>query len=367
MDENLLFSYFSEGFERVTGVHPESLLGKSRAETGIPSVALEAWQRHLQTLENHQPFRDFTHPRELSDGRKIWLAISGTPVFRADGSFHGYRGTGSNITALHETQRDLIEAKEAAEQGNRAKSDFLAIMSHEIRTPMNRVIGMADLLMDSKLDDKQRHYAQIIQDSGTALMRIINDILDLSRLEARRITLEQTEFEYSSVVSGVVDILLPQAREKGVELNYEIDPKLSGSYLGDCGRLRQVMVNLVGNAIKFTQQVSISIRIDQVGGDSNGHQAVEAIKSKHYDFVFMDIQMPAMDGFEAARQIRQLDRGKCNIPIVAMTANTQESDRGACIEVGMNDFIAKPFVKQQLTEVLDRFFPTAEIGARKAS
>jgi PAS domain S-box-containing protein len=508
MDENLLFSYFSEGFERVTGVHPESLLGKSRAETGIPNVALEAWQKHLQTLENHQPFRDFSHPRELPDGRKVWLAISGTPVFRADGNFLGYRGTGSDITALHETQRDLIDAKEAAEQGNRAKSEFLAIMSHEIRTPMNGVIGMADLLMDSKLDDKQKHFAQIIQDSGTALMRIINDILDLSRLEARRITLEQTEFEYSSVVSGVVDILLPQAREKGVELNYEIDPKLGGSYLGDYGRLRQVMVNLVGNAIKFTQQGSISIRIDQVGGDStnprlrteihdtgigipadsiaklfrsftqvdastsrryggtglglaicrkiietmsgeigvssregegslfwfevslkrvdtnaydadrdvtltiipgqqfrtdqtgaqlrilvvddvpvnlivvekmldsigyqvetasNGREAVEAIKAKHYDFVFMDIQMPEMDGFEATRQIRQLGRRKCDIPIVAMTANTQESDRGACVEVGMNDFIAKPFVKKQLTELLDRFFPTAEIGTRKAS
>jgi len=225
MDENLRFSYFSESFERVTGVRPESLLGKSRAETGIPNVAPGTWQAHLQTLESHQPFRSFTHPRELTDGRKVWLSISGMPVFRTDGDFQGYRGTGSDITALHEIQRDLIEAKEAAEQGNRAKSEFLAIMSHEIRTPMNGVIGMTDLLMDSKLDDKQRHFAQIIQDSGTALMRIINDILDLSRLEARRITLEQTEFEYASVVSGVVDVLTPQAREKGVELNYEIDTR----------------------------------------------------------------------------------------------------------------------------------------------
>nr|WP_256372694.1 response regulator [Roseibium sp. RKSG952] len=152
-----------------------------------------------------------------------------------------------------------------AVKANEAKSQFLANVSHEIRTPMNGVIGMAVLLLDTSLTSKQRHYAETIRDSAEALLDIINDILDLSKLEAGRIELVSAPFELGEVVDGVVEILTPSAIAKKIDLVCFVPLGLQEVFLGDAGRLRQVLLNLAGNAIKFTEGGAVAIRVSQVG------------------------------------------------------------------------------------------------------
>ncbi|GAB6043464.1 response regulator [Endothiovibrio diazotrophicus] len=189
------------------------------------------------------------------------LDVIKVPTFHADGRRKGLVIVGRDITERKRAETELLHAKDAAESASRVRKQFLTTISHEIRTPMNAIIGMGELLLESGLNAEQRSYVETIETSGESLLGLINDILDLSKSEGERLELDQGELDLNRVVNKVLALLGPKAREKGLALTAEIHPEVPTSLVGDPRRLRQVLVNLVENAIKFTHAGSIELRV----------------------------------------------------------------------------------------------------------
>ncbi|MGV8985655.1 MAG: response regulator [Cypionkella sp.] len=237
-------------------------------------------------LAQHRNKEGASHEQLLTDGRLIRGQDHPTP----DGGFVGLR---VDITQQKEAEVALLAATGAAEAANRAKSAFLANMSHEIRTPMNGVVGMAELLCDTSLSEEQRLFADTIKSSGEALLVIINDILDYSKIEAERLTLYPEPFDLERTIHEVAMLLQPRARAKGLDLMIDFDMFLPTRFVGDPGRLRQVLTNLVGNAVKFTEKGHVLVRVvglETEPGSQQLHVTVEdtgiGIETAHLNHIF---------------------------------------------------------------------------------
>lgn len=497
LDNEGIATFINPAATRMLGYHARELIGKHLLDMfqlahpdGGPYVAKEN-PIYVALLEGC-----FHEEQEAifwrKDGSSFLVSYRITPIWDR-GKRKGAVIVFNDIT----NEKQIIRAKELAERADRAKSEFLAIMSHEIRTPMNGIIGMTGLLADTPLDEEQLSYTEIIKDSSDALLHILNEILDFSKIEAGKMVLEHEPIDLVVLVDSVLDLFTSRAAEKDIQLTYHVDRRVPSSVVGDASRLRQVLVNLVSNAIKFTDQGSVrlsislldmrptgesilefeikdtgigissdkqdklfqsfsqlhpainrkyggtglglaickklielmggSIDVDseegqgatfcfvvpfqpfeesldtviQIGASShykdhyltpefkygplrillaedhpvnqrlmveilkkigyqadvanNGREALSAAIAHPYDIIFMDIQMPEMDGIEATRNIRERLTEQEQPVIIAVTAFARMEDRQMCLDAGMQDFISKPLRFPEIDRALQQY------------
>ncbi len=306
MDADLRFSYFSDPLHKITGLPREHYLGKSRLEVGQGDMTDDDWRRHLADLEGHRPFRDFCYTHVKPNGEHHHWSISGEPIFGANGEFLGYRGVGSDITErkrtesalqvskhalqervadLEKAQRrleeqgtdlvrlaeDLRVASDEAEAANRAKSEFLAAMSHELRTPLNAIIGFSEIIKDETFGpasgSRYRDYAKDINDSGQHLLDLINDILDLSKIESGVDELYVEPIDVPKIIESVLRLVQQRANQRDIAFELVVPDNLP-LLIADERKLKQILANLLTNAVKFTNdggKVTVKTRCPDSG------------------------------------------------------------------------------------------------------
>jgi two-component system, sensor histidine kinase and response regulator len=238
-------SLYKNPMSWMEAIHPDDL---KRAH------ALFARQLEGELVDSEYRIRGY-------DGKEKWISDRAFPVRDKAGQIIRIVGIATEVTERKRYEQELIRARETAEAANRAKSEFLANMSHEIRTPMNGIIGITDLVLETELNPEQAEYLRIVKESADALLTLLNDILDLSKMEAGKLELDHLSFNLRKSLAEVVKLLAIKAQQRGLEFIFDVAPEVPTSVVGDPARLRQVLVNLVGNAIKFTEEGEVEVSV----------------------------------------------------------------------------------------------------------
>jgi len=474
--------YANQRLAEICGTAVDGILGANWADRIHPEDVDEVRQcvqdglRHRRRLQNEVRLL-------MPDGTVRWCFARSEIVHDQAGNPTGMVGTVDDVTGRKKTLEELRAAKETAEIASRSKDIFLTNVSHELRTPLNGVLGMADLLLDTQLDPEQRQMSEIMRDSGQSLLRVVNDILDLSRVQACKLEIENIPFDWLVLLRQVVDHLKPEAGKKGIALKLEQPDNMPTRFVGDAERIRQIVLVYLTNALKFTEAGGVTVSVsaqpvseeafeltvmvrdtgpgipkaDQnklfqpfsqidpsstrkyggaglglaiarrlaelMGGSvgvtslegsgstfwlrltlppapepaakpreriashprvlvvednpdsqrvaltmlwklgwhadlvSDGVAALDMIRRNDYAIVFMDCQMPRMDGYSATEEIRKWEKSmeRAPVPIVALTAHAMAGDRERCFNAGMNDYLAKPLGLENLRLALSQW------------
>jgi PAS domain S-box-containing protein len=244
---------------------PQDVIGKTDADIFTEEHAKQARDDELMVMNTGEPIIGRMERETWPDRPDSWCSTTKMALRDGQGNIVGTFGITRDISALKAAEDDLRRARDEADAANRAKSEFLANMSHEIRTPMNGIIGMAELLAHTSLNSEQRDYLTMIQQSSDSLLRLLNDILDFSKIEAGKLELESIPFRLRDCLERTMQTLAVRSREKSLELACRIAPEVPDLLLGDPGRVRQIVVNLVGNAIKFTDKGEVVLNVNLQG------------------------------------------------------------------------------------------------------
>lgn len=253
--------YVNPKFTEVTGHAREEALGKNPNILSAGMHTTEFYKELWDTITSGSDWRGEFYNKK-KNGELYWEASQISPIKDAAGQITHFVAFKEDITERKRMESELLSAKESAEAASHSKSDFLANMSHELRTPMNAIIGMTELVLETRITREQREYLHMVQQSSDSLLSLLNDILDLSRIEAGRLALEPVRFNLRQSMGEIARTQGPQAHKKNLELVYYIDSELPDHLVGDIGRLRQIIVNLIDNSIKFTDKGEIILKIE---------------------------------------------------------------------------------------------------------